>query len=288
MRDMQRLHFFADQEEHMSINRFPTYFIPHGAGPCFFMDWDPPQTWDAMKDWLSRLVEDAGARPQAILVISGHWEAQRFTLNTAQQPDLLFDYNGFPPHTYELTWPAQGDPALVQRVAQLLEQHGIDYDRQERALDHGVFIPLKLAVPQADIPVLQLSLQQSLDPQSHLALGRALEPLRDEGVLIVGTGMSFHNMRRFRMQGGDAVDPDSERFDTWLAETVALPAAEREQRLQHWDQAPGGRASHPREEHLLPLHVIAGAGGSDAGVQVFQDRVLGSVQSAFRMGTPIT
>ena len=152
-----------------------------------------------------------------------------------------------------------------------------------RGLDHGVFIPLMLIYPQADVPIVQLSLRQGLEPAEHLAAGRALVPLRRQGVLIVGSGMSYHNMCRFRFDDA-SLDPDSERFDAWLAETVALPAPERERRLRDWAAAPGGRVAHPREEHLLPLHVVAGAAGDDAGRQVFRDRVLGSVQSAFMFG----
>ncbi len=140
-----------------------------------------------------------------------------------------------------------------------------------------------MAFPQADVPVVQLSLRAGLNPAAHMAAGRALAPLRDDGVLIVGSGMSYHNMRQLR-RGGPAVDPASERFDTWLAETVGLPRAEREQRLADWERAPGARNAHPSAEHLLPLHVAAGAGGDDPGGKAFEDRVLGSVQSAFVFG----
>lgn len=266
----------------MLNKRLPTYFIPHGAGPCFFMDWDPADAWSAMQSWLSQLLQDIGTKPKALLVISGHWEAPSFTINVAERPGLLFDYSGFPPHTYELTWPAPGSPTLARRVEQLLSEHGIEHAEAERDLDHGVFIPLKVAIPEADIPVVQLSLKQGLNPGAHLALGRALAPLRDEGVLIVGSGMSFHNMRRFRFGKSDAVDADSIRFTEWLRETVSSEPAEKEQRLIRWMEAPGGRESHPREEHLMPLHVVAGAALDDAGEQVFEDVVMGTVQAGFR------
>jgi aromatic ring-opening dioxygenase catalytic subunit (LigB family) len=266
----------------MSTPRLPTYFIPHGAGPCFFMDWDPPDTWNAMRNWLIHLLEDVRSRPKALLVVSGHWEAPRFTINTAEKPSLMFDYSGFPPHTYELAWPAPGSPSLAIRVGQLLSEQGIEYAEAKRDLDHGVFIPLKVAVPEADIPVVQLSLQRGLDPAAHLALGRALAPLRDEGVLIIGSGMSFHNMRRFQFGKSQGVDADSVRFNEWLKETVAMQPTERKQRLIRWAEAPGGRESHPREEHLLPLHVVAGAALDDAGEQFFQDTVMGTLQGAFR------
>lgn len=265
---------------------WPTVFLPHGAGPCFFMDWPPAGTWDRMRTWLERLTAHVGGRPRALLVISAHWEAPVFTLNAQASPGLLYDYSGFPPHTHTLAWPAPGAPWLAARTRALLDGAGLPAEEDHaRGLDHGVFIPLKLAFPAADVPVLQLSLRAGLDPAEHLALGRALAPLRREGVLLVGSGMSFHNMRRFRREGG-APDPDSVQFDAWLAETVALPALQRDARLARWADAPGGRASHPREEHLLPLHVVAGAAGEDRGARVFAETVLGSAQSAFVFGAP--
>lgn len=262
----------------------PTVFLPHGAGPCFFMDWPPAGTWDRMRDWLQALPSTLPMRPRALVVVSGHWEADEVTVNAAAAPSLLFDYGGFPPHTYELQWPAPGNPALAARIRTLLNAEGIaTRSDSPRGLDHGVFIPLKVAFPEADIPVVQVSLRNGLDPAAHLALGRALAPLRREGVLLVGSGMSFHNMRRFARAGGPA-DPDSLRFDAWLAETVAMPRDEREARLRDWASAPGGRASHPREEHLLPLHVVAGAALHDAGTRTLADTVMGSAQSGFVFG----
>lgn len=240
--------------------------------------------WSRMADWLRSVPERLGARPKALLVVSGHWEAPAFTVNDQAAPPLLYDYTGFPSHTYSLEYPTPGSPVLAAQVQALLGAAGLATEAEHaRGLDHGVFIPMKVIYPRADLPIVQLSLRRGLDPAEHLAMGRALAPLRREGVLIIGSGMSFHNMRRFRFDDL-ALDPDSVRFDAWLTETVALPAPIREQRLTDWAAAPGGRASHPREEHLLPLHVVAGAGGDDAGRQVFQDRVLGSLQSAFMFG----
>jgi aromatic ring-opening dioxygenase catalytic subunit (LigB family) len=193
----------------MTAAALPTLFVPHGAGPCFFMDWDPPGTWNRLGDWLRGLEPVAGRRPQALLVISAHWEAPVFTVTAAARPGLIYDYSGFPPHTYQIAWPAPGAPELALRVRECLRAAGITSAADPaRGLDHGVFIPMKLAFPGADIPVVQLSLQAGLDPATHLAMGRALAPLRREDVLIVGSGMSFHNMRRFRFAGGP-VDADS-------------------------------------------------------------------------------
>lgn len=263
----------------------PTIYIPHGGGPCFFMDWTmgPPDTWARMQAFLAGLVDTLPARPRAILVVSGHWEEPRPTVNRQAAPPLYFDYYGFPEHTYRLRFDAPGDPVLAERAASLLAAAGIAAGVDDRrGLDHGVFIPLKVMTPAADIPVVQLSLVAGLDPAAHLALGRALAPLRDEGVLILGSGMSYHNMRRFLQPAALA---ESTAFDAWLTETVAAPAAERDARLRAWTAAPAARLAHPREEHLVPLHVAAGAAEGDAGRKVFEDVVLGAKVSAFAFGT---
>lgn len=199
-----------------AATRLPTLFIPHGGGPCFFMDPPPaaPELWVKMGDHLRALADGLPARPSAILIVSGHWETERPTLNVAAEPALLFDYYGFPEHTYRLAYPARGAPDVAGRVRGLLAEAGFPADVEaERGLDHGVFVPLMLVYPQADVPVLQLSLQQDLDPAEHLAIGRALAPLREEGVLIVGSGMSYHNLRDFFSPRGNA---EAEAFDAWL------------------------------------------------------------------------
>jgi aromatic ring-opening dioxygenase catalytic subunit (LigB family) len=257
----------------------PSFFLPHGAGPCFFMDWTPPDAWDRMAAYLRGLAGDLPARPKAILVISAHWLAPVFTVASAAKPELIFDYHGFPPHTYQLTYPAPGDPALATRVVKLLRGAGLEArEDPARGFDHGVFIPLKLSFPEAEIPVVPLSLRGDLDPAAHLAAGHALAPLREEGVLILGSGMSFHNMRGY----GDAryADP-SDAFDAWLTEAVADPAA-RDAKLAAWTEAPGGLQSHPKgqEEHLIPLMVAAGTGGP--GRRDFTDKVMEVALSAFR------
>ncbi|MDX1802244.1 MAG: class III extradiol ring-cleavage dioxygenase [Marinobacter sp.] len=268
----------------MSQQSLPTIFLPHGAGPCFFMDWQPADTWTRMRDWLAGLTTGLGIQPRALLVISAHWQAPAFTVTAQAQPALLFDYYGFPEPTYRLTWPAPGNPELAADVRRRLGAAGVpNAETSSRGLDHGVFIPLKLSFPAADVPVVQLSLRQGLDPQQHLAMGLALAGLRDEGVLIVGSGMSYHNMARFR-SGADTVDPASQQFDEWLTETVQADPGERADRLIAWAEAPGARLAHPEEEHLLPLHVVAGAGADAPGRRVFTDTVMGSVQSAFVFG----
>lgn len=269
----------------MDTRPLPTLFIPHGAGPCFFMDWRPADTWHRMAEWLRAVPRHVGPRPEAVVVVSAHWEAAAFTVNVQTAPPLLYDYSGFPPHTYELTYPVAGAPAVAARVRGLLEAAGLtSAGEPRRGLDHGVFIPFRLIHPDADVPIVQLSLRRGLDPAEHLAAGRALAPLRREGVLIVGSGMSYHNMRRFRFDGA-GLDPDSVRFDDWLTTAVTGPAAAREEALAHWGDAPAARAAHPREEHLLPLHVVAGAAGEGPGRRLFTDEVLASRQSGYLFGT---
>lgn len=263
----------------------PTVFLPHGAGPCFFMEWarGPADTWDRTAAYLRGLIASLPARPEAILVVSGHWEAPVFTVGSGQRPALDYDYYGFPPHTYELTFGAKGSPDLARRVRRLLGEAGIaSAEDAAHGWDHGVFVPLKLVTPDADIPVVQLSLKADLDPEAHLAAGRALRPLRDEGVLIVGSGMSWHNMRGF----SPAFTERSGAFDQWL-EGAVIDAPNREAALAHWESAPYGREAHPREEHLLPLMVAAGAAPGEPAVVAFRDTVMDVVVSAVEFGRPI-
>jgi aromatic ring-opening dioxygenase catalytic subunit (LigB family) len=258
--------------------RQPAFFIPHGAGPCFFMEWTrgPADTWARTEAFLRGLVAGLPERPRAILIVSGHWETPVFTVGSNERRELIFDYYGFPEATYELTFPAPGSPELATRVRDLLDAAGLASAADaDRGWDHGVFVPLKLVTPDADIPVVQLSLQASLDPALHLAAGRALAPLRDEGVLIVGSGMSWHNMRGF----SPAYTAASAEFDAWLTEAVNDPAE-----LARWAAAPNGRLAHPREEHLAPIFVVAGAAEGEPARSVFRDTVMDVVVSAFQFG----
>lgn len=260
----------------------PTVFLPHGAGPCFFMEWSrgPADTWDRTAAYLQGLIDSLPQRPAAILVVSAHWEAPVFTVGSAGRPALVFDYYGFPEHTYRLEFGAPGSPGLAQRVRHLLGDANIaSAEDDQRGWDHGVFVPLKLVTPDADIPVVQLSLKADLDPEAHLAAGRALAPLRDEGVLIVGSGMSWHNTRGVSPASAE----HSMTFDRWLEDAVTHPA-NREAALAQWDAAPHGREGHPREEHLLPLMVAAGAAAGERAVVAFRDRVMNGVVSAVEFG----
>ena len=265
--------------------RQPTLYLPHGGGPCFFMDWTmgPRDTWDRTAAWLRSIEASLPAKPEALLVVSAHWEAPVPTVMSSPAPPLLYDYYGFPPHTYQLQWPAPGAPDLARRVRALLADAGVESGEDpKRGFDHGVFVPLKVAFPDAKAPTTQLSLRAGLDPRTHVAIGRALAPLRDEGVFIVGSGMSFHNMRAFA--GAGSWLEASKQFDAWLGEAACAEPARRDEALADWARAPAARESHPREEHLLPLMVVAGAAGDDRGERVFRDEVMGAVVSAFRYG----
>ena len=259
----------------------PSLFIPHGGGPCFFMP-DPNGTWTRMGEYLGALAASLPEPPRAILVISGHWEEPAFAFTGADEhPGLIFDYYGFPPETYRLTWPAPGAPWLAARGAELLRAAGLPAAIDAaRGFDHGVFVPLKVMWPDAGVPVVQMSLHASLDPALHLAAGEALAPLRKEGVLVLGSGMSFHNLRAM---GDPRVTEPSSLFDRWLADAVGQPAPERTERLTRWAQAPHARLCHPREEHLLPLMVAAGA-AREAGTRDYGETVLEGAVSAFRFG----
>jgi aromatic ring-opening dioxygenase catalytic subunit (LigB family) len=242
--------------------------------------WGPADTWHKTQIFLEGLAATLPAPPKAILVISGHWEEAAFTASTVARPGLIFDYSGFPEHTYRLTWPSPGGPELAFRATQLLAGAGLPTALSaSRGFDHGVFVPLKVAFPEAQIPVVTLSLAASLDPALHLAAGRALAPLRDEGVLIVGSGMSFHNIRGYARPE----TPERARaFDAWLTKAMESTAPERDALLINWRRAPFGEYAHPREEHLIPLMVAAGAGGDAPGKRIFGDEPMGAAISAYR------
>lgn len=261
----------------------PTFFINHGGGPCFFLEPGPMRdTWHELETYLRGFLATLTEPPRAILAISGHWEEDVPTVNAGAHPSLLFDYGGFPEYTYRLTWPAPGDPAIAARVRELLSDAGIANGAQNaRGWDHGIFVPLKVMVPKADIPLVQLSLQRGLNPVAHLAIGRALKPLRDEGVLILGSGQTYHNMRGFF--SGGAVDERAEAFDAWLR-AVMIDGTTRNEALIHWEDAPHARFAQPHEDHLLPLMVAAGAASGETGAIHFHGHALGKPISGFRFG----
>ncbi|MEQ1579043.1 MAG: class III extradiol ring-cleavage dioxygenase [Steroidobacteraceae bacterium] len=261
--------------------RLPTFFISHGGGPWPWID-EMRTMFAGSAGWLAHLPETLPAVPKAILSVTGHWEAPEFTVGTSTAPPMVYDYSGFPEHTYHIKYPAPGSPAIAERVRHLLSAAGIRCDTDAtRGFDHGTFVPLYVMYPEATIPVVQLSIKHSMDPREHLHAGTALQPLRDEGVLVVGSGLSYHNMRGFRGGGG----PASVAFEHWLTSAVSEPnVATRTSRLLSWEQAPAARLSHPREDHLIPLMVVAGAAGEDQGRRDFLDNAMGVVMASYRFG----
>jgi aromatic ring-opening dioxygenase catalytic subunit (LigB family) len=260
----------------------PSYFINHGGGPCFFLEPGPMRaTWQGLEDYLAGFAGKLAQPPSGILIISAHWEEPLPTVNSCASPALLFDYGGFPDYTYRLTWPALGAPNMANKVRELLAQSGIaSGSNATRGWDHGVFVPMKVMFPEPYIPVVQLSMQIGLDPRAHLAIGRALKPLRKEGVLIIGSGQSYHNMRGF---GAGSPDRYAQAFDAWLREAV-VDGATRDVALMNWETAPGARHAQPREDHLLPLMVAAGAASGEPGQIDFHGEALGKPISGFRFG----
>lgn len=261
----------------------PTYFLSHGGGPWPFMMDQVGHLYAQLDASLRDIPRQLGVTPQAVLVITAHWEGREFMLSSSPKPPMIYDYGGFPPHTYQVQYPAPGSPALAARVQALLQAGGHAALLDEaRGFDHGTFSALYPVYPQADVPIVQLSLKQGLDPATHLAVGRLLAPLRDDGVLIVGSGLSYHNLRAFNAQGAAA----SHAFDAWLRDAMALPPARRTAALLDWESAPAARMAHPREEHLLPLMVVVGAAEHDAAtVPYHEDAFMGALAvSSFRLG----
>ncbi|MEM9562342.1 MAG: class III extradiol ring-cleavage dioxygenase [Actinomycetota bacterium] len=266
--------------------RLPTYAISHGGGPWPWIKEMLPGDHTPLEESLQAIPTEIGTVPRAVLMVSAHWETDEFTVQSHPAPPMLYDYGGFPDFTYHLQYPAPGSPEVAAEVVELLTAAGIPIEVEDRGrgFDHGVFVPLAVAYPDADVPVVQFSVRRDFDPVAHLAVGRAMAPLRDRGVLIVGSGFpSYHDLSNF---GSGAVDPSRE-FDAWLTETmVGHVGPERSHRLRRWSEAPSARLAHPREEHLIPLLVAVGAAEGEAGVrQYHQERFMGAVNSsAYRLG----
>ena len=267
----------------MNPHRLPVYFISHGGGPWSYMDDPSRAAYARLEAALAAMPRQIGAKPRAVLMISAHWEEPEFTLTSNTSPPMIYDYGGFPDYTYHIRYDAPGDPALAARVKSLLDAAGLPARLDaERGFDHGAFTPLKVIYPDADVPVVQLSLKRGLDPATHLAMGRALAPLRDEGVLIVGSGLSYHNLRQFF---SPAAYGPSREFDAWLnGALLGGSTADRDKLLTAWETAPSARAAHPREEHLLPLMVAVGAAGDDMAELTYHEKdFLGGITvSSFR------
>ena len=255
-------------------------YLSHGGGPLPLLD-DPghAEMVANLKVLASRI-----ARPSVILVVSAHWEETAPTVTAGENPPLLYDYYGFPQESYEITYPAPGDDGLSEAVRKALAASGLPCGvERERGYDHGLFVPLKIMYPEADIPCVQLSLLKGLDPAVHVALGEALAGLERDDLLILGSGFSFHNMRAFFTPDTPETARANDEFQQWLIETCADPALtldERKARLTGWEAAPNASYCHPREEHLLPLHVCCGAAGRPCD-EHFRLTIIGKAASTY-------
>jgi aromatic ring-opening dioxygenase catalytic subunit (LigB family) len=262
-----------------TMTRTPVYFISHG-GPNLHEDTSHPaySTLQTLGQEITHKVH-----PKAIVVISAHWQSEpkAIEVNTAESIPLVYDYYGFPDHYYELQYPHTGSPELANKILGLLGKAGIKAEGVRRGLDHGVFIPFLVAFDPVknplNVPIVQVSLFASDSGEQHLELGRALAPLRDEGVLVIGGGMSVHNLRDFRMArmgmknlGPDGTMPYVHSFEEALREAVeSAPGKERDAAMGRLLESKDARRAHPSFEHLLPVYVAAGAAGEDKGVRVW-------------------
>ena len=234
----------------MTTTRMPVYFLSHGGGPWPFVEGMREQFALTEREFRA-LPGRLPRKPSAILVITGHWEEDPLAVSAAAHPGMEYDYYGFPAHTYQIKYTAPGSPEVATRVQQLLGDAGFPVRADiARGFDHGTFVPVGLMYPEADVPVVMLSLKKSYDPGEHIRIGQALQPLRDEGVLIIGSGLTYHNMRGF---GRDESTPVAEGFERFLHAAVEEAPARRNELLEKWESAPFARAAHPQEDHLLPV-----------------------------------
>ncbi|WP_317932219.1 class III extradiol ring-cleavage dioxygenase [Halioxenophilus sp. WMMB6] len=257
-----------------------TLFLSHGGGPLPLLG-DPGH-----REMVTTLKQIAGelSKPKAILLISAHWEATLPTITASPKPGLIYDYYGFPEESYHIQYPSPGEPQLAGKILQALRKSGIAAQMDDqRGFDHGMFVPLTILYPQADIPCVQLSLVNSMSAEQHLQIGRALRSLQHEGLLVIGSGFSFHNLPAFFSAADASSTNKNLQFEAWLIETCSAPQLSEEQRYQRlleWHKAPYARYCHPREEHLLPLHVCYGL-NSRAADQQFHPTILGKKSSFF-------
>ncbi|HSG57018.1 MAG TPA: class III extradiol ring-cleavage dioxygenase [Paracoccaceae bacterium] len=262
----------------------PAYFLSHGGGPWPWLMARDGSPFDALDASLKDLRRELGDRPRAVLLVSAHWEEAVFSFSGAARPPMLYDYYNFPPEMYAIRYDAPGEPALAARAAALLEAGGMAARIDPaRGFDHGTFSLMQAIWPEADMPVVQMSIRTDYDPAAHIAAGHLIASLRDDGVAIIGSGLSYHNLRNM---GPQAAGP-SRAFDHWLQTSLlGKPAAMRETDLVHWTAAPAARLAHPREDHLLPLMVAAGAAREDPATLAYhEDAFLGSMAvSSFRFG----
>ena len=255
----------------MTRTRWPALFVSHGSPTL------PLERGEAV-DFLRQLGPSLG-RPEAILVVSAHWDTERPAVSAAEEPETIYDFYGFPPELYRLRYPAPGTPELARRIAGLLDASGLKADIDpERGLDHGAWTPLFHMYPKADIPVAQFAIQSRLGPAHHVRLGEALRPLREEGVLIFASGGATHNLRELSYQRGNPVpQPWVVEFNEWLARAVL--SQNTDDLVGYREKAPHAVRNHPTDEHLIPLFVALGAGGPGGGARRLHSSISSGVIS---------
>jgi len=250
--------------------KLPTLFISHGGGPWPWMnDLTQDTPYARLAKYLKEFPSKLEMRPKVIVIISAHWEESQFTIMSHAHPPMYYDYFGFPKDTYHVQYPAPGAPALVPKIKELLASAGIQLrEDHARGFDHGTFVPLSLMFPEANIPVLQISMKTGYEPTKHMKLGQALAPLRDAGILIIGSGHSFHNLNFAEPKATQ----HSQQFEEWLTNTLCFQdPAERIKKLVTWSSAPSAQKAHPKEDHLVPLFVAAGAAPLSKGKKGFSE-----------------
>ncbi|GHB69595.1 dioxygenase [Psychrosphaera saromensis] len=261
-------------------NNSRVLFLSHGGGPMPLLG-DPAH--DEMLDCLKGIAGQL-QKPSAIIVVSAHWEEDIPTITSNAAPDLIYDYYGFPQAAYDITYPCLGAPLLAEQLHASFTRSGIKSKLDpQRGLDHGVFVPLKVMFPEADIPCIQLSLVNTLDPSEHIKMGRAINQLDVDNLLIIGSGFSFHNMKAFFAPETKEARAMNVSFERWLLATCsdkAISESTRTELLTDWVQAPAARYCQPREEHLLPLHVCYGA-AQRACLQTFELNILNKKSSMY-------
>lgn len=264
------------------MTRMPTYFISHGGGPWPWLS-NMRAMLKNLEVSLAHMPAELPEKPKAILMISGHWETDSFAVMTSPAPGMVYDYYGFPPETYHIKYPAPGAPDIARRAADLIKAAGLPVKLDaDYGFDHGTFAPAYVMYPKADVPIFQVSMQHGYSPAAHFALGRALAPLRDEGVLIIGSGLSYHNLRLF----GPGARVPSEAFDAWLDKVMHAAPKARTEALLHWEDAPHARTCHAQEDHLVPLFAALGAAEGEAATRTYHDTNLfgGVTASSYRFG----
>ena len=257
------------------MNLMPALFVNHGGGPLPLLG-DPRHT--KLSKYLSSSMKSFPI-PTAILIASAHWETAVTTFVGQEDPGLLYDYYGFPPESYQIDYPIRSSSKYLNKARKLLDGAGIASKVEPRAFDHGVFVPLKLMYPSATVPVVQISLPASRDPSYVIKLGEVLRPLREEGVLIIGSGMSFHNLPEFFSDDPSKLSR-STAFDRALKEV--MHSADRTSKLRSWNSLPSARYCHPSEDHLMPLLFVAGAAyPEEACSVVYEDTLMGAKITGF-------